>query len=616
MHDDLPVGLLELAARVDEGKPIDWDAEERAAADDDARAVIQGFRVLASVAAVAQDDSFDAVGDAAVVAPRRPQPERHGLGPAASRGSGRPRRVLAGLSGRRSARPSRGREAAGAAPRRRRSVRAGPRRRPPPRQRQASEHRRRARRRRARRPRRPVDGVRARPDAGRRGRRARRPQRRRGHRHRPGAVRRARRRPRQGPDPRRRQGAQRDARGGRPRRPHGLRRRPIDGDVGVRPRRARRHAAVSVPRAPARRAADRGHRHLQPRRAALSPGHPGLSGRRRDARRSRSGAPRRPAHALRDRRPICPTRSSPPIERAHRPRSRGALRARRRLRGGAGRGGHEHREPVHVAPKTVVGAGAPARRRSLGWDRPRGGRGAGHRHGGRTVAIGRRRPLAGAAGGAAARFQCERAAVRAVGGIPAGARHGAAPPRAGARIEPAMALAFELEASRDVYVYIVNEDEQGRSYALFPTANTLQNPLAGGVTHVLPGGPPWEVDSTGGQEHLFVIVSPTPVPEIADAVAALPPATGEPRSDGNLALNTRGIGSRRRASARDAARPGAGRRSRCCPVASRRKASGSRDRPEEPLTSARAPPPESHPLSTDAPRSAPFKSAGHGVIGR
>ena len=105
----------------------------------------------------------------------------------------------------------------------------------------------------------------------------------------------------------------------------------------------------------------------------------------------------------------------------------------------------------------------------------------------------------------------------------------------GARIEPAMALAFELEASRDVYVYIVNEDEQGRSYALFPTSNTLQNPLAGGVTHVLPGGPPWEVDSTGGQEHLFVMVSPTPVPEIAEAVAALPPATGEPRSDGNLA---------------------------------------------------------------------------------
>ena len=71
MHDDLPVGLLELAARVDEGKPIDWDAEERAAADDEARAVIQGFRVLASVAAVAQDDSFASAGLRAVLALRR-----------------------------------------------------------------------------------------------------------------------------------------------------------------------------------------------------------------------------------------------------------------------------------------------------------------------------------------------------------------------------------------------------------------------------------------------------------------------------------------------------------------------------------------------------------------
>jgi len=62
MHDDLPVGLLELAARVDGGEPIDWDAEERAADDDQARAVIQGFRVLAGVAAVAQDDGIEALG--------------------------------------------------------------------------------------------------------------------------------------------------------------------------------------------------------------------------------------------------------------------------------------------------------------------------------------------------------------------------------------------------------------------------------------------------------------------------------------------------------------------------------------------------------------------------
>ncbi len=127
---------------------------------------------------------------------------------------------------------------------------------------------------------------------------------------------------------------------------------------------------------------------------------------------------------------------------------------------------------------------------------------------------------------------------------------------ADARIEPTMALAFELQATREVYVYIVNEDEQGRSHALFPIKNALQNPLAGGVAHVLPGGSgPWQVDTTGGQEHLFVIVSPTPVPEIADAVAALPQAGEAPGSEGNLAAITRGIGGRRRASAADAARP-------------------------------------------------------------
>ena len=287
MHDDLPVGLLELAARVDEGKPIDWDAEERAAADDDARAVIQGFRVLASVAAVAQDDSFDAVA-----APSTWPRADHNLsgtawGPlrlekAVGRGAFSQvyravdplgRHVAVKLLAQRlggddlSARVlDEGRVLASVKHPNIVVVHG------------ADEH----------------DGrvglwmefvhgrtLAAEVDA-------------RGALSadeaivdRPGAVRRARRRPRQRAGPRRRQGAQRDARGRRPRRPHGLRRRPIDAAVGLGPGHAGRHAAVSLPRTPARRAADRGHRHLQPRRAALSPGHPGLSGRRRDTRRSR-----------------------------------------------------------------------------------------------------------------------------------------------------------------------------------------------------------------------------------------------------------------------------------------------------------------------------------------
>ena len=146
---------------------------------------------------------------------------------------------------------------------------------------------------------------------------------------------------------------------------------------------------------------------------------------------------------------------------------------------------------------------------------------------------------------------------------------------AGARIEPTMALAFEVEASRDVYVYIVNEDEQGRSYALFPTKNTLQNPLAGGVTHVLPGGPPWEVDSTGGQEHLFVMVSPTPCPR---SPRRSRPCRRRPASRGPTATSPPTLAASARAGApprRTRPAHGAGRRNRSSQVATRPKACGS-----------------------------------------
>ena len=359
MHDDLPVGLLELAARVDEGKPIDWDAEERAAADDEARAVIEGFRVLASVAAVAQDDSFAIGWDARSPGPAKTKISAARLGSAAPRESGRPRRLLAGLSGRRSARPARRREAAGAAPRRRRPVGAGPRRGPRARQRQASEHRRRARRGRARWPRRPVDGVRARA--------ARWPPRStRAAPHsadeaivdRPGAVRRARRRPRQGAHARRRQGAQRDARGGRPRRPHGLRRRP---DRWRRPYPAPTTSpgrrCISCPERLGGGAADRGDRHLQPRRAPLSPGDAGVPGRRHDAGRNRGGASHRTAHAA----PRSPSRFARRVRRRRRARarsrSRGALRrpqARSRKRSPRRRGRQRPRPPESTRRRPVV----------------------------------------------------------------------------------------------------------------------------------------------------------------------------------------------------------------------------------------------------------------------
>ena len=258
-----------------------------------------------------------------------------------------------------------------------------------------------------------------------------------------------------------------------------------------------------------------GDRHLQPGRAALLPGHRALSGRRRtraevdEAHRAGGRMP------LRDRRPDLPEAFVAVIERAIAPESSARFASAGVFEEALAAAGTSTASWSDVAPKTVVGASAAAWRRS-----PRLAIGLAAVA---TLAIGTTVGLWRLAGvgpvpalpvapqldfsAGAPRFELSAAFLQVLD-------TGRRPLAAGARIEPAMALAFELEASRDVDVYIVNEDEQGRSYALFPVANTLQNPLPGGVTHVLPGGPPWEVDSTGGQEHLFVIVSPTPVPDI------------------------------------------------------------------------------------------------------
>lgn len=80
-------------------------------------------------------------------------------------------------------------------------------------------------------------------------------------------------------------------------------------------------------------------------------------------------------------------------------------------------------------------------------------------------------------------------------------------------------LGFEIQATRELYVYIFNEDEQGNAYALFPLPDfEMQNPLPAGQTHILPGrrdGAPlhWQVSSAGGTEHLVILASPDPLTE-------------------------------------------------------------------------------------------------------
>lgn len=98
------------------------------------------------------------------------------------------------------------------------------------------------------------------------------------------------------------------------------------------------------------------------------------------------------------------------------------------------------------------------------------------------------------------------------------------------RVSPGDRLYLELEASHPVHVYVVNQDERGKSYLLFPLpGQTLTNPVAAGQRHRLPGARGgadlyWQVTSAGGREHFLIVASPDPLPPLEAAFAALPPA--------------------------------------------------------------------------------------------
>ena len=126
----------------------------------------------------------------------------------------------------------------------------------------------------------------------------------------------------------------------------------------------------------------------------------------------------------------------------------------------------------------------------------------------------------------------------------------------GSRLALMDKLSLEVSVSKPVHMYVVNEDDRGESYLLFPLPDqTPTNPLPAG-RHRLPGMAHgsklfWEVTSTGGREHFVVIASPTPSPTFEKMFATLPrPTFDKPvarltpdnrnvlRSVGGLALAT------------------------------------------------------------------------------
>jgi hypothetical protein len=123
----------------------------------------------------------------------------------------------------------------------------------------------------------------------------------------------------------------------------------------------------------------------------------------------------------------------------------------------------------------------------------------------------------------------------------------------GDRVRPGDRLSLEVRASRPAWFYVLNEDERGERYLLYPQpAFDVANPLPAETTVVLPGPiegreNAWSVTSAGGREHFLVVASPEPVPELeAELHRIKAPERGRPIEYGEVSEHTverlRGVG--------------------------------------------------------------------------
>jgi eukaryotic-like serine/threonine-protein kinase len=118
----------------------------------------------------------------------------------------------------------------------------------------------------------------------------------------------------------------------------------------------------------------------------------------------------------------------------------------------------------------------------------------------------------------------------------------------GSTVAPGDALSLQIETTTPAFVYVVNEDEQGESYLLFPLpGSTMSNPLLPGGRHRLPGVYSgdlisWEISSAGKQEHFLIIASPERSQSFEEIFATLPqPTFGKPPRNAKLTTETREI---------------------------------------------------------------------------
>ena len=123
-------------------------------------------------------------------------------------------------------------------------------------------------------------------------------------------------------------------------------------------------------------------------------------------------------------------------------------------------------------------------------------------------------------------------------------------PRSGGRVAPGDKLWMEIHGNEPMHVYILNEDDAGRLYALFPLTGAVpRNPLDADKAHRLPGQMGdsliyWTVTSAGGRESIVAVASRMPLSELDSLIALAPHASpGQPVQVSPMALHSlRGIG--------------------------------------------------------------------------
>ena len=124
--------------------------------------------------------------------------------------------------------------------------------------------------------------------------------------------------------------------------------------------------------------------------------------------------------------------------------------------------------------------------------------------------------------------------------------------RHGDRVAPGDQLFVKLRVSIPTYVYIVNEDDRGETFMLFPLpGQAVANPVAADTPIRIPGTKgsdnSWVITSAGGREHFLIFASPERLQAFEETFTALPrPAFGKrvvgARISSQTLLKLRGVG--------------------------------------------------------------------------